>query len=165
MQPRDAEESSIGLVEDLFRAEHAHLVAAVTRTLGTANLQLAEDVVQDALVSVMHAWRFGPPRDPKAWIVRAARNRAIDIIRRERRGMSLLPELPSMTAATDTIDTALAPAADGANQLAMMFAVCDSALTPETHATLILRWLCGLSPKEIGQAFLVDTQTIVAGVE
>jgi RNA polymerase sigma-70 factor (ECF subfamily) len=42
----------------------------------------------------------------------------------------------------------------------MMFAVCDPVLTPETHVTLILRWLCGLSPKEIGQAFLVDTQTI-----
>jgi predicted RNA polymerase sigma factor len=41
-----------------------------------------------------------------------------------------------------------------------MFAVCDPQLTPGTHVTLILRWLCGLSPKEIGQAFLVDTQTI-----
>jgi RNA polymerase sigma factor (sigma-70 family) len=156
----DVQASSIGLVEDLFRNEHAHLVAALTRILGTSNLPLAEDVVQDALVSAMHAWRFGPPRNPKAWIVRAARNRAIDVIRRERRGRSLLPELANVTAATDTIDAALAPEADRANQLAMMFAVCDPALTPETHITLILRWLCGLSPKEIGQAFLVDTQTI-----
>jgi RNA polymerase sigma factor (sigma-70 family) len=160
VQPPDGEQSSIGLVEDLFRTEYAHLVAALTRTLGASNLPLAEDVVQDALVSAMQAWRFGPPRDPKAWIVRAARNRAVDIIRRERRGMLLTPELARMSAATDTIDAALAPAADGANQLAMMFAVCDPALTPQTHVTLILRWLCGLSPREIGQAFLVDTQTI-----
>jgi RNA polymerase sigma factor (sigma-70 family) len=157
---RDVEPSAIGLVEDLFRNEHAHLVAALTRTLGTSNLPLAEDVVQDALVSAMQAWRFGPPRDPKAWIVRAARNRAIDIIRRERRGASLLPELANIGTAADTMDAALAPAANRANQLAMMFAVCDPALTPETHVTLILRWLAGLSPKEIGQAFLVDTQTI-----
>ena len=157
---RDVQASSSGLIEDLFRNEHAHLVAALTRILGTSNVALAEDVVQDALVSAMHAWRFGPPRDPKAWIVRAARNRAIDVIRRERRGALLLPELASLTAATDTIDAALAPAADRANQLAMMFAVCDPTLTPETHVTLILRWLCGLSPKEIGQAFLVGTQTI-----
>jgi RNA polymerase sigma factor (sigma-70 family) len=157
---RDVEPSASGLVEDLFRNEHAHLVAALTRTLGPSNLALAEDVVQDALVSAMHAWRFGPPRDPKAWIVRAARNRAIDIIRRERRGASLLPELASMAALTDTIDAALAPEADRGNRLAMMFAVCDPALTPETHVTLILRWLCGLSPKEIAQAFLAGTQTI-----
>ncbi len=153
-------DSSAGLVEDLFRAEHAHLVAALTRTLGPANVALAEDVVQDALMSAMQAWRFGPPRDPRAWIVRAARNRAIDIIRRERRGAALLPELAQTTATVDTIDAALAPAADRTNQLSMMFAVCDPALTPETHVTLILRWLCGLSPKEIGHAFLVDTQTI-----
>jgi RNA polymerase sigma factor (sigma-70 family) len=156
----DVEPPAFGLVEDLFRNEHARLVAALTRTLGTSNLSLAEDVVQDALVSAMQAWRFGPPRDPKAWIVKAARNRAIDIIRRERRGASLLPELANMAAVTDTIDAALAPEADRANQLAMMFAVCDPALGPETHVTLILRWLCGLSPREIGQAFLVDTQTI-----
>ena len=111
-------------------------------------------------MSAMQAWRFGPPRDPKAWIVRAARNRAIDLIRRERRGAALLPELALTRATVDTIDAALAPVADRANQLAMMFAVCDPALTPETHVTLILRWLCGLSPKEIGHAFLVDTQTI-----
>jgi RNA polymerase sigma factor (sigma-70 family) len=135
-------------------------VAALTRTLGPSNLQLAEDVVQDALMSAMQAWRFAPPRDPKAWIIRAARNRAVDIIRRDRRGMSLLGELASTTVITDTIDAALAPEADRVNQLAMMFAVCDPALSPETHVTLILRWLCGLSPKEIGQAFLVDTQTV-----
>ncbi|MGO9973221.1 MAG: RNA polymerase sigma factor [Solirubrobacteraceae bacterium] len=160
MEPGAEVGSPTGLVEDLFRGEYAHLVAALTRILGPANLQLAEDVVQDALVSAMHAWRFGPPRDPKAWLIRAARNRAVDIIRHERRGIALLPELASMTATVDTIDAALSPASDAANQLAMMFAVCDPAMTPETHVTLILRWLCGLSPKEIGQAFLVDTQTI-----
>jgi RNA polymerase sigma factor (sigma-70 family) len=159
-EDRDGAPSASGLVEDLFRNEHAHLVAALTRTLGPSNLELAEDVVQDALVKAMHAWRFGPPRDPTAWIVRAARNRAIDIIRRERRGASLLPELASVTALTDTIDAALAPEADRGNRLAMMFAVCDPALAPETQATLILRWLCGLSPKEIAQAFLTQTQTI-----
>jgi RNA polymerase sigma factor (sigma-70 family) len=157
---RDVDPSAIGLVEDLFRNEYAHLVAALTRTLGPSNLPLVEDVVQDALVRAMQAWRFGPPRDPKAWIARAARNRAIDIIRRERRDASLLPELASMAVLTDSIDTALAPEADMRNQLAMMFAVCDPSLTRETHVTLILRWLCGLSPKEIGQAFLADTQTI-----
>ena len=160
MEPRTGKASPTRLLENLFRAEHAHLVAALTRILGTANVELAEDVVQDALVSAMHAWRFGPPRDPKAWIVRAARNRAVDIIRHDRRGMALLPELASMTTTVDTIDAALAPSADSANQLAMMFAVCDPALTPETHVTLILRWLCGLSPREIGQAFLVGTPTI-----
>lgn len=152
--------ASTGLVEDLFRREYAHLVSALTRVLGPSNIPLAEDVVQDALVSAMHAWRFGLPQDPKAWIIRAAHNRAIDIIRRDQRHRSLLPALATATALTDTIEAALAPAEEGTSQLAMMFAVCDPGLNRETQVTLILRWLCGLSPKEIGQAFLVDTQTI-----
>lgn len=152
--------SSAELVEDLFRREYAHLVSALIRVLGPSNIPLAEDVVHDALVSAMQAWRFGLPRDPKAWIIRAAHNRAIDTIRREQRHRSFLPELATTTALTDTIDAALAPAAEGTSQLAMMFAVCDPGLSRETHVTLILRWLCGLSPKEIGHAFLVDTQTI-----
>ena len=81
MDERPAAVSSTGLVEDLFRKEYAHLVSALTRVLGPSNVPLAEDVVHDALVSAMHAWRFGLPQDPKAWIIRAARNRAIDIIR------------------------------------------------------------------------------------
>ena len=63
------------------------------------------------------------PQDPKAWIIRAAHNRAIDIIRREQRHRSFLPELATTTALTGTIEAALAPAAEGASQLAMMFAV------------------------------------------
>src|ERR671930_1097620 len=152
--------SSTELVGDLFRREYAHLVSALTRVLGPSNIPLAEDVVHDALLSAMHAWRFGLPRDPTAWIIRAAHNRAIDMIRREQRHRSLVPVLATTAALTDTIEAALAPSADAANQLAMMFAVCDPGMTRETQVTLILRWLCGLSAKEIGQAFLVGTPTI-----
>jgi RNA polymerase sigma factor (sigma-70 family) len=151
---------SVEMVEDLFRREYGHLVSALVRVLGTHNIQLAEDVVHDALLSAMSAWRFGLPRDPKAWIIRAAHNRAVDVIRREQRHATLLPKVATTTELTDSIDAALAPATDAANQLVMMFAVCDPGLTAETHVTLVLRWLCGLSPKEIGQAFLVGTQTI-----
>jgi RNA polymerase sigma factor (sigma-70 family) len=161
MDERPAAVSSTELVEDLFRREYAHLVSALTRVLGPSNIPLAEDVVHDALASAMHAWRFGLPQDPKAWIIRAAHNRAIDIIRREQRRRSFLPELATtLTETVETVEAALAPAAEDASQLAMMFAVCDPGLNRETHVTLILRWLCGLSAREIGQAFLVDTQTI-----
>jgi RNA polymerase sigma-70 factor (ECF subfamily) len=148
------------LVADLFRREAAHLVAALTRLLGPSNLGLAEDVVHDALLSAMQAWRFGPPRDPKAWILQTAKHRAIDVIRRERRLASLLPEIESEHTLARTVASALSPEEDAQNQLAMMFSICDEALAPETHVTLILRLLCGLSPAEIARAFLVDTQTI-----
>jgi RNA polymerase sigma factor (sigma-70 family) len=156
MEEGDATE----LIEDLFRRESAHLVAALTRLLGPSNLPLAEDVVHDALLSAMDAWRFGVPRDPKAWIFQTARNRAIDRIRRDRRLTSLRPELESNRTLAGTVASALSPSEDAANQLAMMFSICDDGLSQETHVTLILRLLCGLSPAEIARTFLVDTQTI-----
>ncbi|MGZ6093805.1 MAG: RNA polymerase sigma factor [Polyangiales bacterium] len=142
---------SASVIEDLFRRESAHLVSALARLLGPSNIALAEDVVHDALVSAMQAWRFGIPDHPKAWILQVAKNRAIDVIRRERRLQSLEP---------DEVEVAFSPEADAENQLAMMFAICDASLSPETHVTLILRLLCGLSAPEIARAFLVDVQTI-----
>ena len=142
------------LVGDLFRRESAHLVSALARLLGPSNLALAEDVVHDALVSAMQAWRFGVPDDPKAWILQVAKNRAIDALRRQRRLDPVPPQLDT------AVDQALSPEADAENQLSMMFAICDPALAPETHVTLILRLLCGLSAAEIAGAFLADVPTI-----
>jgi RNA polymerase sigma factor (sigma-70 family) len=147
---------SPSLVEDLFRREFAHLVAALTRLLGPSHLSLAEDAVQDALIRAMQTWQFGLPGDPKAWIVQAAKNRAIDLLRRDKRLTSLPEELGS----EGTDGSALSPWEDAANQLAMMFSICDEGLSQETHVTLILRLLCGLSPAEIARAYLMDTQTI-----
>jgi RNA polymerase sigma factor (sigma-70 family) len=149
-----------GLVEDLFRRESAHLVASLTRLFGPSNLALVEDVVQDALLAAMQAWQFGLPRDPKAWILQAAKNRAIDIVRRDRRLVSLPPDLDAGSNLAGAIDSALSPAEDSANQVAMMFSICDEGLSQETHVTLILRLLCGLGPREIARAFMLDTQTI-----
>src|SRR4051812_23413560 len=137
------------LVEDLFRREFGHLVAALVRLLGPSKVALAEDVVHDALVSALQAWRFQPPDNPRAWILQVAKHRAIDLLRRDRR-------LDGDVA----VDAALSPERDAANQLAMMFAICDPALSVETHVTVILRLLGGLSAAEIARVFLVDVQTI-----
>ncbi len=147
------------LIEDLFRRESAHLIAALVRLLGPANLTLAEDVVHDALLSAMQEWRFGAPANPKAWILHVAKNRAIDVIRRDRRMDALRPQLEDQGFA-NALEQGFSTEADAENQLAMMFAICDDALSSETHVTLILRWLSGLSSAEIARAFLVDVPTI-----
>jgi RNA polymerase sigma factor (sigma-70 family) len=140
------------LIADLFRRESGRLVAALTRRFGPAHLPLVEDAVHDALIAAMQAWRLGMPQDPTAWLLQTAKNRAIDVLRREKR----LVALPS----EDEEKADLSPQVDAANQLAMMFAICDAHLGKETHVSLILRLLCGLSPAEIARAFLVDTQTV-----
>jgi RNA polymerase sigma-70 factor (ECF subfamily) len=146
------------LVEDLFRRESAHLVAALTRLFGPSNLELVEDVVHDALVTAMQAWRFALPQNPRAWLLQAAKNRAIDVIRRDRR--LVVFDADSDGDSEAVVTHAFSTQEDAKNQLAMMFSICDERLSRETHVTLILRLLCGLSPAEIAQAFLLDTETI-----
>jgi RNA polymerase sigma factor (sigma-70 family) len=148
------------LVEELFRREFARLVSALARLLGPSHLALAEDVVSDALAAAVQAWRLGPPENPAAWILGAARNRAIDVLRRERRFAGLAPELAAQGALAGVVDAALSPAADASNQLTLMFAICDGALGEVTHVTLILRLLCGFSAAESARAFLVDAATV-----
>ena len=72
-------------IETLFRRESGRLIAVLMRLLGPQNLQLAEDVVQEAFVAAMRDWEVnGVPDNPPAWLLTAARRRAIDAIRRER---------------------------------------------------------------------------------
>ena len=62
-------------IEDLFRREWASLIAMLARRFGPSHLDLAEDVVQEALERAMSAWRLGLPNNPKAWIVQSSRKR------------------------------------------------------------------------------------------
>src|SRR5215471_7903438 len=73
------------LVEHLFRHEAAKMVATLTRIFGIEHWNLAEDVVQEALSRALQTWPYrGIPENPSAWIMRASRNLALDVIRRER---------------------------------------------------------------------------------
>src|SRR5256714_10743659 len=74
-----------GLADHLFRHEAGKLVSVLTRIFGIERLQLAEDVVQEALVRALQTWPFyGIPKNPAAWIMRASRNLALDVVRREK---------------------------------------------------------------------------------
>jgi RNA polymerase sigma-70 factor (ECF subfamily) len=147
-------DAGTAVLDGLFRRQSSRLIAALTRLLGPAHIALAEDVVQEALLVALQAWRFGVPDDPHAWILKVARNKAIDEIRRRARAGRLSEQLG------ERVDAALSEGSDNANQLAMMLSCCADDIHEETHVTLILRLLVGLGPREIAQAFLVDTDTI-----
>src|SRR5436189_4292584 len=73
------------LVEHLFRHESGKMVATLTRIFGIEHLSLAEDVVQEALARALQTWPFyGVPQNPSAWIMRASRNLALDVVRRQK---------------------------------------------------------------------------------
>lgn len=136
----------------------------MTRLFGPHNLQLAEDVVQEALECALQAWKFNIPENPTAWLTKVARNRALDVIRHgavERRfAEEYQVQLASEWCFAATVEESLSEANTAENQLRMMFALCQPRLTEETQVTLILKFLCGFATSEIAAAFLSTEETI-----
>lgn len=155
------------LADDLFRRESGRLVALLTRVLGTENLQLAEDVVQDTLFQAMETWKVsGPPDKPAAWLFQVAKNKAIDALRRQRHALRFDPSDPerillgSEYTLAATVETLWTEGSLADDLLGMMFACCLPELAPESQITLILKTLCGFGTTEIAQAFFVPEDTI-----
>jgi RNA polymerase sigma-70 factor (ECF subfamily) len=153
------------LDDHLFRRESGRMVAALTRIFGVHNLALAEDVVQDAFVRAMEVWRLrGVPQNPAAWLMTAAKNRALDLLRRERTARTFAPEMGRLLETEWT----LSPAVNEAfavhtirdEQLRMMFSCCHPRLTEEVRVALILNILCGFSAAEIAAAFLTGRAAV-----
>jgi RNA polymerase sigma-70 factor (ECF subfamily) len=147
------------LDEHLFRRESGRMVAALTRIFGVHNLALAEDVVQDAFCRALEVWKTrGVPDNPSAWLMATARNRALDVLRRERTARTFAPELGRLVESEWTlaplVDQAFAPHAIRDELLRMMFSCCHPRLPQETQVALILNILCGFGAGEIAAAFL-----------
>jgi RNA polymerase sigma factor (sigma-70 family) len=135
------------------------MAAALTRVFGVHNLALAEDVVQDAFCRAMEVWKFrGLPENPAAWLMAVAKNRALDVLRRERTARTFAPELTRMLESewtlVPTLDEQFAPNAIKDDLLRMMFSCCDSRLREESQVALMLHILCGFSVHEVAGAFV-----------
>jgi RNA polymerase sigma-70 factor, ECF subfamily len=147
----------VASVDEVFREEWGRAVSILIRVLG--DFELAEDAVQDAFATALERWPHeGVPRNPGAWIVTTARNRAIDRIRRERtltRKTELLARLEELRAGEEGDMTAIPD-----ERLSLVFTCCHPALAPETQVALTLREVAGLQTREIARAFLVPEATL-----
>jgi RNA polymerase sigma-70 factor (ECF subfamily) len=149
-------------VEEAYRREGARVLATLIRVL--RDFDLAEEVAQDAFAAAMEQWpRDGVPANAHAWLVKTARNKAIDRLRRDRR----LAEKKEQLQAEAEIEAALpdepaddAPAALEDDRLRLIFTCCHPALPLEAQVALTLRTVAGLSTEEIAAAFLVPVPTM-----
>jgi RNA polymerase sigma-70 factor, ECF subfamily len=124
---------------------------------------VAEDAVQDAFAAAVERWPAdGVPRDPLAWIVAVARNRAVDRFRRDRALRARVPELAALAARPEAEQVAEEPVPRSVpdERLRLMFACCHPALAREAQVALTLRLLGGLSTAEVAHAFLVPEPTM-----
>ena len=152
-------------LEHLFRREAGRMVATLTRILGVAHVELAEDAVHDALCRALETWKIhGVPDDPAAWLMTAAKNRALDVLRRERIASTFAPEVASRIESEAAFRARLEELSAGAliadDQLRIMFSCCNPHLTEESQLALILNILCGFGVSEIANAFLSRDETV-----
>jgi RNA polymerase sigma-70 factor (ECF subfamily) len=122
------------LQEHLFRVEAGRMVSVLTRIFGIQNLALAEDVVQDAFCRALEVWSFqGPPENPSAWLMKAAKNRGLDVMRRQRTARTFEPELgrwlESEWTLVPTIEELFEPNAIQDDQLRMIFCALTRSLS------------------------------------
>jgi RNA polymerase sigma-70 factor (ECF subfamily) len=120
---------------------------------------LAEDSLQQALVEAAEVWaRDGLPDSPRAWLTRAAKNRAIDEIRKRQLRKEREPDLVVLHSlqADETPD----PDAVRDDMLRLIFTCCHPALSPEVRVALTLRTIAGLTTEEIARAFLTPVPTM-----
>jgi len=159
--------STHGAIDAVWRIESAKIIAGLARIV--RDVGLAEELAQDALVAALERWpESGIPDNPGAWLMAAAKNRALDYYRRtkllERKHEELGREIEAEheMAAADfaaAVDSALDDDI-GDDLLRLVFTACHPVLSTEARAALTLRLLCGLTTDEIARAFLVPEPTI-----
>ena len=142
----------------LYREWFGRAVGVLARSVG--DLDLAEEAVQDAFATAVERWpRDGLPDDPGAWIIRTARNRAIDRLRRRR----MATERERQAVELEALRRAIEPERDSTipdERLGLMFACCHPSLAPEASVALTLRLVAGLTVEEIARALLTTPPAI-----
>src|SRR5271157_1370997 len=139
------------------------MVATLTRIFGIEHLSLAEDVVQEALARALQTWPFyGVPKNPAAWIMRASRNLALDVVRREKvfreKEAEIVLLMYQESSAPAPVVFSEQEIAD--DRLRMMFVCCHPLVPAEAQVALALKVLGGFSVAEIACAFLTTDAAI-----
>jgi len=139
------------------------MVATLTGIFGIEHLTLAEDVVQEALARALQTWPFyGVPKNPAAWLMQTARNRALDVVRREKNFRDKEPEIIRLiegeVSGSDAAILSEQEISD--DRLRMMFVCCHPLISQEDQVALALKTLCGFSVMEIARAFLTTDAAV-----
>ncbi len=138
------------------------MISALTRVFGPHNLSLAEDVVQDALMQALRQWPLsGIPNNPAGWLYQVAKNKAIDVVRREKaRDRATADSDEHLRVVEPLIAELFLDEEIKDDTLRMMFTCCHPELPLEAQIALTLKILGGFSGPEIARALLTNEATI-----
>ena len=147
-------------IEAIIRREAGRVLATLIRLLG--DFDSAEEARQEAFIAAVEQWPAqGVPENPRAWLIRTGRNKAVDRIRRD---VVFRTKVQGRETASIEADAAAVPEeADdsiGDDRLRLIFTCCHPALSAEAHIALTLREVCGLTTQSVARAFLVSEETM-----
>lgn len=149
-------------IPHLFRTEYRKIISVLCKHFGFEHLETAEDLVSDTFLLAAETWGLkGLPKNPTGWLYTVARNKMLDVIRREKLfNEKIAPTIKQEQASFQ--ETAIDWSAQNINdsQLQMMFAICTPAISAESQIGLALSILCGFGTEEIADAFLSGKDTI-----
>ena len=153
------------IIDNLFRHDSGKLISVLTRIFGAENIDLAEDVVQDSLVEALNQWTYkGIPENPSGWLFMVAKNKALNIINREKHRKKYSSDvahfLESQWTAQPALNHIFSEQQILDDQLRMMFTCCHPSISSDSQVALTLKTLCGFSILEIAKAFLTTEENI-----
>jgi RNA polymerase sigma-70 factor (ECF subfamily) len=154
------------LLEHLFRHQAGRMTGHLTRLLGSARLDLAEEIVQEAMLRALQTWPYqGVPENPQAWLFRTARNAAMDVVRHESMAERKLASVSGGTVFaknSDAMNWDPGPLDDEVqdDELRMIFMCCHPEIPRDSSVALSLKTAGGFSVREIARAFLTEEATI-----
>ena len=144
--------------DHLFREAYGEILASLTARYGIRLLDRIEDALQDTFIKAMQVWGYqGLPDHPRAWLYTAARNRLLDLLRKEKKQFTLVPEgsdaeeMQAGIADPHQIEDA---------QLRMIFACCHPVLSRENQLLLSLKLVAGFNNREVARVLLRKEETV-----
>ncbi|WP_117884160.1 RNA polymerase sigma factor [Aureibaculum luteum] len=148
------------LTEHFFRNEYGKMVSVITKYIGTANVQTAEDIVQETLLKAVDYWQHnGIPKNPQAWLYTTAKNLTLNILKRNKQQSEFNDQtIEQNSEQLENLEISKELISD--EQLKMMFVCCHPKISENSKICLILKILCGFSISEIANAFFASNETI-----
>ncbi len=149
------------VVEAIFRRESGRVLATLIRLLG--DFDVAEEARQEAFTAALEQWPIqGMPENPRAWLIKTGRNKAVDRFRRDAifRSKVQAREMASAESDAEGVGEDAADDTFGDDRLRLIFTCCHPALSGEAHVGLTLREVCGLTTQAVARAFLVSEETM-----
>ena len=151
------------LIPNLFRTEYSKIIAVLCKSFGIAHVEIAEDIASDTFVAATELWGLkGIPDNPVAWLYTVAKNKTKNYLKRDALFAQKISTqiVNSGAITTPSLEINLTPEYIADSQLAMMFTVCDPAISTEAQIALALHLLCGFGTQEIADAFLTNKEVI-----